>query len=108
MARNHLAAVAGTVAALALLAWLLSAGGGAKVKGQLRLAAGAGDDAPVTVGRPVRHGTIPDKWVPHVPRNAHMGRHRIYRHPPCSRPVLSAPAQRDYDWLYSPPSEGDL
>ena len=108
MARAQVATVAVAVGALAVIAWLLSLGGTAKVSGQLKVAAGAGDDGPVTVGTGVRHGVVPGAWQPHIPRNAHPGPHRMYRHPRKCSPVLTAPAQFHYDWLYSPPSEGDL
>jgi hypothetical protein len=106
--RDGLFALA-VVGALALLAWLISFEGGAKVKAQLDVA--AGQDAgggPVILGNPVRTGIVPEKWVPHVPANAHLGRHRMYRHPQACSPNLNAPQHVAWDWMYTPPSEGDL
>lgn len=105
--REEYLAAAAAVAALALLAWLISFEGGAKVKAQLDVAADGGG-GPVTLGSPVGHGIVPEKWQPRVPAGAHMGRHRMYRHPKSCSPVLNGPHHVDYDWLYSPPSEGDL
>lgn len=106
--RTEMSVALAVAAALAILAWLLSFGGHAKVRAQLGAAANAPDEGPVTFGNPVNHGLVPEKWVPHVPRNAHMGPHRMYRHPKSCSPNLTAPHHVAYDWLWCPPSEGDL
>lgn len=106
--RDEIGAAVAVAGFMAIGAWFLSGSGSAKVSAQLKAAAQAGSNAPVTVGNPVNHGVVPEKWVPHVPANAHMGPHKMYRHPKRCSPVLTAPVQRDYDWLYSPPGEGDL
>lgn len=106
--RDELLTAGAVVAVLAVLAWLLSFEGGAKLRAQAKVAASAGNDGPVTFGTPVNHGIVPEKWVPHVPPGAHMGPHRIYRHPRSCSPNLTAPHHIAYDWLWSPPSEGDL
>lgn len=108
MDRGELRVTVAVVAVLAVVVWMVSLGGGVKLKAQADLAASGPPDGPVTFGNPVSHGIVPEKWVPHVPRGAHLGPHRMYRHPKRCSPVLTAPVQRDYDWLYSPPSEGDL
>jgi hypothetical protein len=109
MRRQEALTAVAAAAALALLAWLISFEGGAKIRAQLSAAAAAGDGAgPVTAGSPVRHGLVPEQWTPHVPARAHPGPHRMYRHPRSCSPVLTAPHQVAYDWLYSPPSEGSL
>jgi hypothetical protein len=106
---SRAAAVAGSVALMALVTWLVSFGGHLKVAAQLSAAAGSGDSGPVTAGTPgVVTGTCPAKWQPHVPAGAHMGRHRMYHHPRSCSPNLSAPQQVAWDWMWSPPSEGDL
>lgn len=107
MARSETAVVAVTVALLALGAWLLSCGGHARVSAQLRLAGRGPAESPLTAP-PVTTGIVPEKWVPHVPRGAHFGPHRIYNHPKCASPNLTAPQHIDHDWLWCPPSEGDL
>lgn len=83
----------------------------AKLRTQLDVAAGSGDQGAVHVslGGPVQHrGMIPAKWEAHVPAFAHSGRHRMYHHPARCSPYSTAPHQVAYDWLYCPPSEGDL
>lgn len=96
------------VAVMALIAWLVSFGGHLKVAGQLSAASDSGDDSPVTLGSPVTTGICPAKWQPHVPPGAHLGRHRMYHHPSSCSPNLNAPQQVAYDWMFCPPSEGDL
>jgi hypothetical protein len=107
--RTEVGVAVGVAVLMGVLGWLLSFDGGSQVKAQLSAAADVGDDdSPVSFGNPVNHGILPDKWQPHIPQNAHPGPHRMYRHPKSCSPVLSGPVQRDYGWLYSPPSEGDL
>lgn len=108
MGRRELGLTAGGVAVLLAIAWLVSFGGHLKVGAQLSAAAGSGDDGAVTLGSPLNTGTCPEKWRPHVPAGAHLGRHRMYHHPRSASPGLSAPQQVAYDWTWSPPSEGDL
>lgn len=99
--------VLAVVAVLAVLAWLVSFGGHLKIKARAGAAASAGD-GPGLPGTGMKTGICPAKWQPHVPAGAHMGRHRMYRHPSGCSPNLTAPQQVDYDWLYSPPAQGDL
>ncbi len=107
--REQAFTVAAAVAALAVLAWLISFEGGAKIKAQFDVAGDSGGEPPVTLGKPpVNHGLVPEKWVPHIPRGAHMGPHRMYRHPRACSPNLNLPQHVAYDWLWAPPSEGDL
>lgn len=84
----------------------------ARARAQVDLAAGSGDDGPVTISadgdKPLSHGICPAKWAPHVPAYAHTGRHRMYHHPASCSPNLTAPQQVSYDWRFSPPAEGDL
>ncbi|MGH3122570.1 MAG: hypothetical protein ACRDND_16295 [Streptosporangiaceae bacterium] len=101
------AGVAAGVAVMVLIAWLVSFGGHLRVAAQLSAAAGEGDSAPAGPG-PLVTGTCPGKWQPHVPSRAYLGPHRMYHHPRSASPNLSAPQQVAYDWLWSPPSEGDL
>lgn len=57
----------------------------------------------------IRTGSTPGSWKPYVPPGAHMGPHRMYHHPKQASPCMTdlmAPDQ--YDWLFCPPSEGDL
>jgi hypothetical protein len=99
------------VGVLAGVVWAISFGGGVRVREQLDVAAGAGDndaDTPMTVGSPINTGMVPAKWAPLYFPGAHLGRHRMYRHPRSCSPHLTAPTWVDNDWRYNPPSEGDL
>lgn len=105
--------IAVAAAAAVGAAWLATSGGlRARAKAQLDVAAGSGDGGPVTVSLgsnpPVNTGVVPGRYRVHVPAGAHLGRHRMYRHPASCSPNTSAPQQVAYDWLYCPPSEGDL
>lgn len=105
-ARKQVLVTCAGVAVMAAVVWLIAFGGHLKLSAQLGAAAGAGDDPPVTFGRPLTTGTIADKWQPHVPRGAHLGKHRMYRHPAeCSPGMTEAMTQA---WRFTPPSEGDL
>ena len=111
MKREHVIGLA-AIAVIAL-AWALTTDGlGAKVKAQLDLSAGAGDgQGPVQVSLgsdpPLNTGIVPGKYQPHMPRYAHLGRHRMYHHPASCSPNM-ATLQLRSDWMFDPPSEGDL
>lgn len=110
MDKTRAGTVIGAVAVMLAVAWLLSMNGGTRIKAQAQAAADSGDDGMVSFGASAKltTGTVPDKWCPHIPAGAHMGRHRMYRHPRSCSPNLTAPQQLAYDWRYSPPSEGDI
>lgn len=108
MDKGQARAVVLVLAVMAAVVWLVSMGGAARVKAQASVAADAGDDGTLTVKGQLSTGICPDKWQPHMPRNAHMGAHRMYRHPARCSPNLTAPHKVAYDWLWCPPSEGDL
>jgi hypothetical protein len=104
--RHVVAVTAAAVTAMAAAAWLVSFGGHLKVAAQLSAAAGPGGTG--DAGPKVVTGTCPEKWAPHVPAGAWLGRHRMYRHPAACSQNLNAPQQVAYDWMFTPPSEGDL
>lgn len=108
MDRRQAAAACVALAAMAAIAWVVSFGGSVRLRTQLDAAASSGDDGPVSFGDGLRTGVAPQKWKPHVPANAHMGRHRMYRHPSSCSPLTTAPQQLAWDWRFAPPSEGDL
>lgn len=57
----------------------------------------------------IRTGLAPGSWKPYIPPGAHMGPHRMYRHPAKSSPNMTDVMEPDqYDWLFCPPSEGVL
>jgi hypothetical protein len=98
--------LAGAAAAVVLAAGALtSRTAGARIGAQLQLAAGTGAGGPVTVGLAAPAG--PPAWQPHTPAGAHLGRHRIYRHPAQCSPNMARAMMRTR-WMYAPPGEGDL
>lgn len=58
----------------------------------------------------IRTGLAPGAWRPYCPPGAHTGPHRMYHHPKKASPYLGDVAMRPdtYDWMFCPPSEGDL
>lgn len=55
----------------------------------------------------IRTGQAGGTWTPYVPPGAHMGRHRMYNHPvSCSPQMTDVMRPGQYDWMFSPPSEG--
>jgi hypothetical protein len=100
---------AGAGAVLAVgLAWALtSPGGQAKVAGHLSASMGSGADLPLPgQDAPVKTGVTPAKWGCHMPASA--GSRLATRHPGRVSPNITALHQQGYDWLFCPPSEGDL
>jgi hypothetical protein len=107
--RQHLIIAAAAAAVILAVLAGTSASLRARAKAQLDVSTGAGDDGPVSFGQPpLSTGVTPGRYPVHIPANAHLGRHRMYRHPGTCSPGLGAPAVVDYGWLFSPPSEGDL
>lgn len=93
------------VIALAAVAWLTAFGGHVKLSAQLRAAADVDEgDGLLAVTAPPAAG--PARWRPHTPAGAHLGRHRLYRHPATCSPGMTAAMSEA--WRYDPPSEGDL
>lgn len=84
-------------------AWLLSSPGGqAKLSAHFTAAMSSGT-APDTVAVP---GGVP-KWQPYRPAGGGH-RRRPSHHPAAASPNLTMVQQGNYDWLFYPPSEGDV
>jgi hypothetical protein len=104
-----------TLAGAALLvgvAWMLSKDGQARIGAQLHVAAraGAGPAPGASGSMSIRTGITPAAWTPYMPPDAHLGPHRMYQHPATASPYFShlTTAPDAYDWMFCPPSEGDL
>ena len=100
-------AAGGAVLAVAA-AWVLTSDSGqAKLSAHVSAALGSGQDQPWPGGEaPVRTGVSVGKWQPY--RHGSEGRHRGMLHPRSASPNMTGLQQRGWDWVYCPPSEGDL
>lgn len=108
MNRNAAGAVA-TGLALVAGAWMLSTGGGAKIKAQMSFAASSGEPEP-TSGGGMKTGMSPDSYGSPCKNviGALTGPHPLKSHPKTCSPGMSAVMARKYDWMFCPPSEDDL
>lgn len=104
-------AVRAITAGVALIAgaWMLTSGGGTKIKAQMSVAASSGEPEP-TSGTAMKTGMSPDSYgspCKHV-MGAITGPHPLKSHPKTCSPAMSAVMARKYDWMFCPPSEDDL
>ena len=105
--RVALWAGAGSVLAVGI-AWVLTSGSGqAKLSAHFQAALGSGSGLPVPGQEaPIRTGVTPGKWGPY--QHGKGGSRLVRRHPASASPNMTLLQQRGYDWMFCPPSEGDL
>lgn len=97
--------IAGAAAAVAL-AWAATDGATqAKVSAHVGNLARVGADLTVPgTQAPIKTGTTVGQWAPHHPDGGKVTR----RHPRGASPCMTLLQARGHDWLFCPPSEGDL
>lgn len=94
-------------AAVGLVWAMTSPGGQARVSAHLSAAMGSGSELPLPgQDAPVKTGVTPPGWSCHMPASA--GRRLVRKHPAVASPNITALHRQGYDWLFCPPSEGDL